>query len=290
MARMSAIRTKVSLFAFSLFAFTLAGCGTTRWSDTSRTATEQFLISHAIDEVVGRMDFRVLAGKTVFFEEKYLEQTVHKNYLASSIRQQLLACGALLQENRDTSEYIVEARTGVIGTNRNDSMFGIPQLSLPPLVPGIPTNTPEIALAKKTHQRAAAKIAVYAFHRETGRRMWQSGLKTEEAYQKNSWLFGIGPAQKSSYRDGIQFIGERVEMPFAKREDEAGPILLHQEALWEDPTRGPQLEQTIQRVEHTAPSDPSSFDDLSKINQPQSPPEPAASSNQPASARPTIKP
>ena len=288
---MSAIRIKVSILVSSLFAFTLAGCGTTRWSDTSRTATEQFLISHAIDEVVGRMDFRVLAGKTVFFEEKYLEDTVHRKYLASSLRQQLLACGVLLQEKRDASQYVVEARTGVIGTNRNDSMFGIPQLSLPPLMPGIPTTTPEIALAKKTNQRAAAKIAVYAFHRETGHRVWQSGLVVEEAYETNNWFLGIGPAQKSSYRDGIQFIGERVEMPFTKREeDEAGPILLHQEAFWEDPVRGPQLEQTIQRVEHTASSDPSSFDDLSQINQPQGPPKPAAFSNQPARVLPTIKP
>ena len=35
-----------------------AGCGTTKWSDTSRTATEQLLISDAMDRAVSRIGFR----------------------------------------------------------------------------------------------------------------------------------------------------------------------------------------------------------------------------------------
>lgn len=271
-------RTQISILAASIFALLVAGCGTTRWTDTSRTATEQFLISQAIDEAVGRLDFRPLAGKAVFFDEKYLEDTVHKKYLASSLRQQLVASGVLLHEKAEEADYIVEARSGVIGTNRNDSMFGVPSLSIPPVVPGIPTNTPEVALAKKTNQQAAAKIAVYARHQATGNRIWQSGVVTAETFEKNSWLFGIGPVQQSSYRDGPRFIGETVKVPFvasAEAQEEAGPILLHQEAFWDESSPEEALINPIQQADHTVPSDaPSSSPAQSQANQPTSVAEP----------------
>ena len=74
------------------------GCGTTRITDTTRTATEQLLISNAIDQSVDRLDFRPLAGKPIFFDTQYLDGVVDKGYLISTIRQHLLASGCLLQE------------------------------------------------------------------------------------------------------------------------------------------------------------------------------------------------
>ena len=53
-----------------------AGCGTTRWSDSSRTATEQLLISGAIDRSVSSLDFRALAGKTVFIDTTCLKGAI----------------------------------------------------------------------------------------------------------------------------------------------------------------------------------------------------------------------
>src|SRR5262245_36346895 len=93
-----------------------AGCGTTRVTDTLRTATEQLLISKAVDEAVATLDFRPLAGKPVFFDSTFLDGTVDQRYLVSSIRQHLLSSGALLQEERAKATYVVEARAGAVGT------------------------------------------------------------------------------------------------------------------------------------------------------------------------------
>src|SRR5205814_1860285 len=68
----------------------MAGCGTTRMSDTQRTATEQLLVSRAIDDAVAELDFRELAGKPVFLDVQYLDGAVDRGYLVSSMRQQLL--------------------------------------------------------------------------------------------------------------------------------------------------------------------------------------------------------
>jgi len=51
------------LLSILLLAATWAGCGTTRFTDTARTATEQLLITDSIDRAVSRLDFRSLAGK-----------------------------------------------------------------------------------------------------------------------------------------------------------------------------------------------------------------------------------
>src|SRR5215471_20738167 len=69
------------------------GCGTTRMTDTQRTATEQLLISNAVDQTVSQLDFRILAGKSVYLDPQYLDNVADRGYLVSSLRQQLLACG-----------------------------------------------------------------------------------------------------------------------------------------------------------------------------------------------------
>ena len=186
MGRRFGTGTRISL-GIALLA---AGCGTTRTSDTSRTATEQLLVSSAIDQTVSRLDFRLLADRKVFFDPQYLDGTVDKGYLISSIRQHLLAHGALLQEERENSLYVVEPRSGAIGTDKNSLLVGTPALSLPALVPGIPTSIPEIALVKNTDQKGVAKIAVFAYNRVTGRALWQSGTRD---WHRVRGSLGAGP-------------------------------------------------------------------------------------------------
>jgi hypothetical protein len=53
------------LRVFCALAVLCAGCGTTRRTDTSRTATEQLLLADAIDRSVSRIDFGLLAGREI---------------------------------------------------------------------------------------------------------------------------------------------------------------------------------------------------------------------------------
>jgi hypothetical protein len=109
----------------------MIGCGTTRMSDTQRTATEQLLISNAVDQAVSQIDFRFLAGRPVYFDPQYLDGTVDKGYVISSLRQQLLASGCELKEDRSKAVYVVEARAGAVGTDRHSLLVGIPQMTVP---------------------------------------------------------------------------------------------------------------------------------------------------------------
>jgi hypothetical protein len=227
----------------ALLALLNAGCGTTRWTDTQRTLTEQWLVSSAIDEAVSRIDFTVLRDKTVFLDSQYLDLlVVDKGYLISSVRQVLLASGCLLQEDRTKATYIVELRSGGIGTDRHDVMIGLPQMNIPTfyLTQGLPAQTPELAVAKSTKQIGGAKIEVFAYNRLTGQPVWQSGIAQHKTLTKHRWLLGIGPFQSGTILSGTRWAGEPIPIPFFGEKDleatnDHNSVPVSHEAIWNQP-------------------------------------------------------
>jgi hypothetical protein len=189
------------------------GCGTTRVSDTQRTATEQLLVSNAVDQAVSQLDFRILAGKPVYFDAQYLAGSIDRGYVVSSLRQHLLASGCILLEDRSQATYVVEARSGGIGTDRHQVLIGVPEMNVPSLLPGQPTLIPEIPLAKRTDQKGVAKLAVFAYNRRTGRPVWQSGVVRMVSTSKDTWLLGAGPFRQGTIGNGTEFAGEPLRIP-----------------------------------------------------------------------------
>lgn len=218
------------------------GCGTTKWSDTSRTATEQLLISDAMDRAVSQLDFRALAGKTVFMDESPTKGVVDAAYLNSAIRQHLLASGCVLKEKRDEADYVLEVRAGAVGTNRHDLLFGVPATTIPTVVavPGVPNSIPELPLAKKTEQHAIAKVSVFAYNRRTGRPVWQSGAVPGESKAKDVWVFGAGPFQRGSIYEGTEFAGVgKLDIPLVdlskRRPGDREAVAVADEAYFVEP-------------------------------------------------------
>jgi len=196
------------------------GCGATK----SRVATEQLLVSDAVDDAVSSIDFRELAGQKVFFDSQYLRNVksagfVNAEYIISSLRQQMIAADCRLVENHAEADIIAEARVGTLGSDGNEVTFGVPAsnalssaATLVPSAPAIPT-IPEISFARKEGQVGAAKIAVFAYERETGRPIWQSGIARARSSAQDFWLLGAGPFQNGSIYKGTRFAGGRLPIP-----------------------------------------------------------------------------
>ncbi|MBP3960090.1 hypothetical protein J8F10_33105 [Gemmata sp. G18] len=207
----------------------LAGCGTTKMTDSPRAATEMLLVSQAVDLAVAKIDFTPLSGQPVFLDTSPLEKdVVDKGYVISLVRQQLLAHGALVQEERTRAVFVVELHAGAVGTDRHSVMVGTPAVSLPSVVPGLPTSIPEIALAKKNDQRGVAKIGVFAYNRITGRAVWQSGTVEATSQVKDTWFFGAGPFTRGTIRQRTELAGEPLptfptELFGGKSEKDAPP-------------------------------------------------------------------
>jgi hypothetical protein len=225
---------------FALLCVLLTGCGTTK----SRTATEQLLTSNAVDQAVSNIDFRPLAGRDVYFDTTYIINVkevgfVNAPYIISSLRQQMMAAGCRLQESKDAAEFIVEARVGAVGADAHEVTYGVPASSalstaaqaMAPTAPPIPA-IPELALAKRDDQRAAAKIAVFAYHRESRQALWQSGISKASSTAKDVWLLGAGPIQRGTIYDGPLFAGSKLNIPLApgSEDDQMQPPIDYKES------------------------------------------------------------
>jgi hypothetical protein len=220
MNRVVKFRTLVIL-AIGLWSLpALVGCGTTK----SQQATEQLLMSNAVDMSVSKIDFRPLAGFKVYLDTTYLKNVrgfafVNADYIISSLRQQMAAANCLLQDKPTEADVVVEARVGALGTDSHDVTYGLPAnkalSAASTLISSIPTIPvfPEISVARKADQRGAAKIVVFAYDRESRRPIWQSGLSLSRSTASDTWVLGAGPFQRGTIYDHTHFAGSELSLP-----------------------------------------------------------------------------
>lgn len=213
-------RVRILLFC-GWAAFAVAGCGTYK----SRSATEQLLLSDAVDRSIASIDFGALAGRRVFFDTDYIKQTkgvgfVNAEYVISSLRQQMMGAGVLLADEIEDSDCIVEARIGALGIDGHEVVYGLPAsnalsnaAAALPNSPPIPA-LPEIAVAKKHDERGAAKIGVFAYDRQTREPIWQSGISLATSNAKDAWVLGAGPWQYGTVRQSNRV--ESIRRPLAE--------------------------------------------------------------------------
>lgn len=228
-----------SLWATALCCGLLSGCTTTKTSNTSRTSTEQLLISNSVDQALAKVDFTTFQGRGVFVDEKYLD-SVDKNYVAASIRHRVLHAGARLVPKVENADVILEVRSGGIGTAMNESYVGIPEIALP--IP-IPISIPQVKLWNKTSQIGTAKIGILAYDAKTRSALGTGGVAMAQSDDNNWYVLGIGPYQNGSVRSEVS---QSVSQP--KR----GPELPAQVAFHTEPERLGESKVRVTSGEKTA--------------------------------------
>lgn len=206
-----------AVISFCFVSFTAIGCGTTR----EHQATEQLLLSDAVDRSVSTIDFRPLSGEKVFLDTSYLRSIksnsfVNADYVTSALRQQIMAAGCLMQDSSKDANIVIEARIGTLGADDHRVTFGVPEnnaigsaASLLSNAPAIP-NVPEIAIARRDAREGAAKIAAFAYDRETKQAVWQSGISQSRSTARDTWVMGVGPFQAGSIRKETRLAGTKL--------------------------------------------------------------------------------
>jgi hypothetical protein len=151
----------------------LTGCHELRITEPQRTASEQLLLSAATDKAVQRIELPMLAGRTVYMEEKYFD-SIDEGYALGALREFVSEQGALLVEKREDAEVVLEARSGALGIDSRMSLLGIPEINVPVPLAG-DLATPEIALYKSQKSDSTAKFALFAYERPTGKHIHATG-------------------------------------------------------------------------------------------------------------------
>jgi uncharacterized protein DUF6655 len=191
----------------------LAGCGRI----VSTKATDQLIAGDAVDRSVAQIDFRLFTGKKVFLDTQFVNKTVPgvgfvtSDYIVSSLRQKMMCDGCLIQEKIEQADFIVEMRIGALGADGHEIIFGMPPNNYASIAASVsPTSSPaaailpsmpELSVAKKDDQMAAAKVALFAYNRHTREPVWQSGISESRSVVADRWFFGAGPFQKGNVYD-----------------------------------------------------------------------------------------
>jgi hypothetical protein len=225
---------------YCLLLIAMVGCGTTK----SYTATEQLLLSDAVDSTITKIDFRPISNRRIFLDTKFTEGAgkskqgdatnhllVNADYVISAVRQQLVAAGCMLVDKREDADLVVELRTGALGSDSHSIIYGLPATNLggasgifagTPAIPSIP----ELALAKKDLRSAAAKVALFAYDRQTLDPVWQSGIAQAGSNARDSFFMGVGPFQSGTIYAAPRFAGRRIvrSLYFWQPKPTAAPI------------------------------------------------------------------
>lgn len=190
------MKIALRLLAITCACTSFLGCAVTSKSNTSRTASEQVLLSSAIDRSLSNVSFQQLSQRNVFVDDKYLD-SVDKGYLVGSVRHKVLASGGRLVGEAAGADVVLELRSGGVGTDMEQSFIGIPAIG----VPGLPIELPEVKLVSRDTQKGTAKIGIVAYDPKSGAAFGLGGESTALANNENLYVLGIGPFKSGTVKE-----------------------------------------------------------------------------------------
>lgn len=159
-------RLLISLAAAGFLVLTLSACTETRRSNPERTATEQLLLSTAMDRAAGQLDISLPAGTRIYIDASRFKG-YDEDYAIGVMRDRFLVAGLNIALTRELADVIVEIRSGALSTSGNRTLVGIPSFSIPIPLTGDLT-VPELSLVAKERRRGIAKVAFTAYWRQDG--------------------------------------------------------------------------------------------------------------------------
>ena len=170
----------IGLVAIGNVVLLLAGCASTRITDTPRSAVEMLLVSTAVDRAAQAMELGALKDRRAFLDVTPLE-SIDKGYVTGTLRDALGRAGVLLVGAAADAEVTVEARCGALAIDKFETMIGLPATPVP--IPGVGTVTlPEIPLYKRVKQEGIGKFALQGFDQATRKQILSTGPVSGRAY------------------------------------------------------------------------------------------------------------
>jgi hypothetical protein len=146
-----------------------AGCATDRQTDPPQTATEQLLVTKAVDRSVDHIGMSFPAGTKVFLDTQFFDAdtVVRPKYTISAVRDKLLHQGASLVDDRKAADTVVELRSAAQSIDYSAFLIGIPSFPMPIPLAGT-LQFPEIALFKVDKQKGVSDLALTAYGQQNG--------------------------------------------------------------------------------------------------------------------------
>lgn len=163
----------------------LSACGVSRDSSKSpRAATEQLLLSQAVERSLEEVSVPVLTDAAVVMEVAGL--TPDQYYVRDAVAGHLAKTqGVRVVDTRSQAKYVVHVMVQALGTELDQSFFGMPQ------VQGglIPIALPEIPLYKFVREIGYVRYGMNIYEAATGRLVMTTPWYTKTAAWRQYTIF-----------------------------------------------------------------------------------------------------
>jgi len=134
----------------------LAGCTYRFITNTPRSATEQLLLTRAVDMALEKFQLDGLRRKKVFLDFASLE-AYDAAYIRVAVSARFCQLGATLADEPKDADMIAQVACGCSGTEFERSLVGLPSVPLP----NAPVPVPEVALWKQVEQAGVVKLLIF---------------------------------------------------------------------------------------------------------------------------------
>jgi hypothetical protein len=154
-------------------ALLLASCTTVRVTEPYQTASEQLLVSTAVDHAIDNLKPQIPRGSKVYVDPQYFDidasgnNIILSHYTIGAVRDLILRAGGNLVGDRKAADLIVEMRNGGQSINHKTMLIGLPAIPVPIPLTGT-VETPELALFKRDNQSGISKIALTIYRAKSG--------------------------------------------------------------------------------------------------------------------------
>jgi len=179
-----------TFIALMLAMLALSACTTVRETIPERSATEQLLISTAVDRAVDGMNLKIPAGTKVFLEAGQLDSSDGK-YAAGAIKERLLRSGANVVTDAGQADAIVEVRAGALSIDDKKTVIGTDAFNLPVPFAGQAVTVPQIALYADKERLGIAKIAAIGYRTSDGKLIDATGPQFGYAHENEQVVFFV---------------------------------------------------------------------------------------------------
>jgi hypothetical protein len=159
-----------------------------------RTATQQILVTEAIDRSLNGLDWPDLTGKSVVVYTGAPgqgfgtpSQSIDENYLLKATEGMVVKNGGRIVSRAKDADYKLYLLAGALGIDQSKRFLGVEGTS------GgfIPVRIPELALYKRSHQNGIAKTELVLSDRRSGGIVHQSGPVYGKTFQTTRVTFFV---------------------------------------------------------------------------------------------------
>ena len=145
----------------------LCACTTVHTTEPARSATEERLVSTAIDRAADGLARQMPVNLKIYLDTSSLEGP-DAHYAAAAVADRLLRRGLRLMSTRTEADAVVIVRSGALSTDNRTTLIGMPQFAVPFFPVGNLLTIPELDFYRKMHTKGVAEFAATAFDPKTG--------------------------------------------------------------------------------------------------------------------------